>query len=99
MLHFILLFDTRLQPGLHKSHKGPRAHTTGISKTPLAKTSRAKLSTQRLAELRGGNVVDAPAHTGTHHDVITRSKDLRTPEEINAVLPWVCATSHCWHYH
>jgi len=97
--HFILKLFNRLKPGIHKSHKGPHT-TTSLAVTSAinskTKTSRthAKLSTQRLAQLRGSGSADALAHAGTYHDVIKRSKDLRTPEEVSAVLPWVCTISH-----
>jgi hypothetical protein len=69
---------------MHRPHKGSRCAVSsgGSSK----KINRPKLSAQRLAKLRGNNVM---AHGG-HSVVSERSKDLRTSQEINEILPWVC---------
>lgn len=71
---------TSLRPGAHKRHKGPR-------KTMVAKIKPQKLSTLRLAELRRDS-----NPTAVKGGTVERSKDLRTPQEIEAVIPWVRCT-------
>jgi hypothetical protein len=67
---------SRLRPGAHKSHKGPRANQP----TDMARPGRTKQSTQRRAQLVGATAATA---------VIDRSKDTRTSAEVAALLPWV----------
>ena len=52
------------------------------------KTSHPKLSVQRLAKLRSDRESNATVHNGCN--TVERSKDLRTPQEISEILPWVC---------
>jgi hypothetical protein len=71
---------TSLRPGAHKQHKGPRKTTAGIIKAK-------KLSTLRLAELRRD--ADLIITKGAQNMAVERSKDMRTPQQIAAVIPWV----------
>jgi hypothetical protein len=68
---------------MHRQHKGSHTVTGGGKK----KTSRPKLSAQRLAKLCGDRKSDPTVHDG--HNTAERSKDLRTPQEVSEILPWV----------
>ncbi|KAG1883400.1 hypothetical protein F4604DRAFT_1920608 [Suillus subluteus] len=75
----------RLRPGMHRPHKGSHTVTGGGKK----KTSRPKLSAQRLTKLRGDREPNVTVHDG--HNAVERSKDLHTPQEVSEIIPWAQA--------
>lgn len=77
---------------MHRPHKG--SHTATIE-GGKKKTSRLKLSAQRLAKLRGDGEPNATVHDG--RNTVERSKDLRTPQEISEIFPWVSQSSQLDH--
>lgn len=78
----------RIRPGAHKQHKGARAT---VATSGVHKSKSKKLSTQRLAKLR--EYTDSNVVKGAGKGAVERSRDMRTPREIEAVVPWVSQQS------
>ncbi|KIJ63938.1 hypothetical protein HYDPIDRAFT_112413 [Hydnomerulius pinastri MD-312] len=89
------LWEATLKPGARRRHKGPRALGSGIRKATSSasqglKLTRMKLSNHRRDELLGNTAVESNAVSCAFavSKVVERSKDLRTTEQINGLVPW-----------